>query len=183
MQQFSSVLHSELFRVFTAISRLKLKRLLRNVHCNSSATMRMRIRFVAPTLTRRSSVVRPTKNLSRLSLSCSLMIVSASYTPCSHIRQRAPSHQTLGRIENNCGHVVGFGGDYIIQSCPGWDGTCPRLSYTIRHLLDLALTGHSLSAVDMQDDPLLKVPDFLKAHPELRRRGIILTEPLKPVSV
>ena len=177
MQQISSVLHSDLFRVF---SRLKFKRLLRNVHCHSSAMMRMRIIFVTLIVARRSSAVRPTNILSRLSLSCSRMIVSASYT---HIRQRAPSHQTLGRIENNCGHVVGFGGDYIILSCPGWDGTCPRLSYTIRHLLDLALTEHSLFAVDMQDDPLLEVPDFLKAHPELRRRGIVLTEPLKPVSV
>ena len=46
----------------------------------------------------------------------------------------------------------------------------------------LQVTPMSYLAVDMQDDPLLKVPDFLKAHPELRTRGINLTEPLKPVS-
>ncbi|TBU48899.1 hypothetical protein BD309DRAFT_997376 [Dichomitus squalens] len=37
--------------------------------------------------------------------------------------------------------------------------------------------------MDEDEYPLLKVPDFLKNHPELRRRGIILTLPLKPYAV
>ncbi|EJF64988.1 hypothetical protein DICSQDRAFT_153148 [Dichomitus squalens LYAD-421 SS1] len=37
--------------------------------------------------------------------------------------------------------------------------------------------------MDEDDHPLLKVPDFLKHHPELRKRGINLTLPLKPYAV
>lgn len=35
--------------------------------------------------------------------------------------------------------------------------------------------------MDVDDHPLLEVPEFLKNHPELKRRGIDLTVPLKPV--
>ncbi|TBU38118.1 hypothetical protein BD309DRAFT_1004540 [Dichomitus squalens] len=37
--------------------------------------------------------------------------------------------------------------------------------------------------MDEDEHPLLKVPDFLKNHPELQSRGINLTLPLKPFAV